>query len=46
MRSIGDALVATNPYRYLKWLFQHIPLAQTADEYVAVLPWNMPIDLW
>jgi hypothetical protein len=30
------------PYRYLTWLFQRLPLAQTADDYTALLPWNMP----
>jgi len=33
------------PYRYLTWLFQRLPLAQTADDYTALLPWNMPAAL-
>lgn len=28
------------PYRYLVALFKKLPLAQTADEYEALLPWN------
>lgn len=32
------------PYRYLTWLFQRLPLAQTADDYMALLPWNMPAE--
>ncbi|WP_415748944.1 transposase domain-containing protein [Burkholderia sp. BE17] len=31
-----------DPYRYLTWLFQRLPLAQTAGDYTAPLPWNMP----
>ncbi|WP_232448892.1 transposase domain-containing protein, partial [Burkholderia ubonensis] len=34
-----------DPYRYLTWLFQHLPLAQTADDYAALLPWAMPAEL-
>ncbi|CAM2157891.1 transposase [Paraburkholderia tropica] len=34
-----------DPYRYLTWLFQHLPLAKTADDYDALLPWRMPADL-
>lgn len=30
------------PYRYLMWMFKKIPLAQTVDDYTALLPWNMP----
>ncbi|WP_218086328.1 MULTISPECIES: transposase domain-containing protein [Stenotrophomonas] len=30
------------PYRYLVWLFTLLPLATTADDYAALLPWNMP----
>lgn len=37
--------IALDPYRYLTWLFQRLPLAQTADDYDALLPWRMPIDL-
>jgi transposase len=33
------------PYRYLVWLFRHIPLATTVDDYDALLPWNMPDEL-
>jgi transposase len=31
-----------DPYRYLIWLLRCLPLAQTADDYAALLPWNMP----
>ena len=34
-----------DPYRYLTWLLQRLPLAQTVDDYDALLPWKMPIDL-
>lgn len=34
-----------DPYRYLMWLFQRLPLAKTADDYDALLPWRMPVDL-
>ncbi|RQQ98084.1 IS66 family transposase, partial [Burkholderia stagnalis] len=34
-----------DPYRYLAWLFQRLPLAQTADDYAALLPWAMPVEL-
>jgi transposase len=34
-----------DPYRYLTWLFQRLPLANTVDEYDALLPWKMPIHL-
>jgi transposase len=30
------------PYRYLVWLFAKLPLATTADDYAALLPWAMP----
>jgi transposase len=30
------------PYRYLAWLFRKLPLANTADDYSALLPWNIP----
>jgi len=30
------------PYRYLVWLFKALPLAQTVEDYLALLPWNMP----
>lgn len=33
-----------DPYRYLTWLFQRLPLAKTADDYDALLPWKMPSD--
>jgi transposase len=33
-----------DPYRYLVWLFKALPLASTADDYAALLPWNMPVD--
>ena len=29
------------PYRYLVALFKRLPLAQTADDYEALLPWNI-----
>jgi len=31
------------PYRYLVALFKKLPLAQTADEYEALLPWNIAL---
>lgn len=31
-----------DPYRYLVWLFTKLPLATTADDYAALLPWAMP----
>ena len=34
-----------DPYRYLTWLLQRLPLAQTVDDYDALLPWKMPINL-
>jgi transposase len=34
-----------DPYRYLTWLFQRLPLANTVDEYDALLPWRMPVDI-
>lgn len=34
-----------DPYRYLAWLFERLPLAQTADDYTALLPWNIPTEL-
>jgi len=29
-------------YRYLFWLFKNLPLANTADDYAALLPWKLP----
>lgn len=34
-----------DPYRYLTWLFQRPPPAQSVDDYDALLPWKMPADL-
>jgi hypothetical protein len=34
-----------DPYRYLHWLFRRIPLANTVEDYDALLPWNMPASL-
>lgn len=31
------------PYRYLVALFKQLPLAQTADEYEALLPWDLAL---
>ena len=31
-----------DPYRYLVWLFKALPLSQTVDDCLALLPWNMP----
>jgi len=31
------------PYRYLVALFKKLPLAQTADDYEALLPWNIKL---
>jgi transposase len=33
------------PYRYLTWLLQRLPLAKNVDDYDALLPWNMPSEL-
>ncbi|ONV01438.1 IS66 family transposase, partial [Burkholderia cenocepacia] len=33
-----------DPYRYLTWLFQRLPLAKSVDDYDALLPWKMPAD--
>jgi len=30
-------------YRYLVALFKRLPLAQTADDYEALLPWNIAL---
>ncbi len=30
-----------DPYRYLVWLFAKLPLAATADDYAALMPWHM-----
>ena len=34
-----------DPYRYLTWLFQRLPLAKTVDDYDALLPWKLPAHL-
>ncbi|RXV64448.1 IS66 family transposase [Burkholderia stabilis] len=34
-----------DPYRYLTWMFQRLPLAKTVDDYDALLPWKMPAEL-
>ncbi|MBN3723701.1 IS66 family transposase [Burkholderia sp. Ac-20379] len=34
-----------DPYCYLTWLFQHLPMAKTVDDYDALLPWKMPVGL-
>ncbi len=34
-----------DPYRYLTWLFQCLPLAKSVDDYDALLPWKMPANL-
>ena len=31
------------PYRYLVALFKKLPLAQTVDDYEALLPWNLEL---
>ncbi|PYE73350.1 transposase IS66-like protein [Xylophilus ampelinus] len=31
------------PYGYLVALFKKLPLAQTADDYEALLPWNIAL---
>ncbi len=33
------------PYRYLTWPFQWLPLAKTIDAYDALLSWKLPSDL-
>lgn len=33
-----------DPYCYLTWLFQRLPLAKTVDDYDALMPWKMPPD--
>jgi hypothetical protein len=34
-----------DPYRYLTWLLRCLPLAQTVDDYAALLPWRVPAEL-
>jgi len=34
-----------DPYSYLTWLFQRLPLAKSVDDYDALVPWKMPADL-
>jgi transposase len=34
-----------DPYSHLAWLFRRLPLAKTADDYDALLPWKMPVNL-
>ncbi|MGZ0002873.1 IS66 family transposase [Burkholderia gladioli] len=34
-----------DPYRYLTWLFQRLPLAEGVEDYDALLPWKMPVEL-
>ena len=34
-----------DPYCYLTWLFHRLPLAKTVDDYDALLPWKMPVNL-
>jgi transposase len=34
-----------DPYRYLVALFKRLPLAQTADDYEALLPWNITLPI-
>ncbi len=34
-----------DPYRYLNWLFQRLPLAKAVDDCAALLPWKMPANL-
>ena len=34
-----------DPYCYLTWLFRRLPLAKTIDDYDALLPWKMLVDL-
>ena len=34
-----------DPYRYLTWLFERLPLAKTVDDYDALMPWKMPLSL-
>lgn len=41
----NDAGPGIDPYRYLSWLFQHLPLVKSVDDYDALLPWKMPANL-
>lgn len=34
-----------DPYRYLVALYKRLPLAQTADDYEALLPWNIALPI-
>jgi transposase len=34
-----------DPYGYLVWLFAILPLAATADDCAALMPWAMPATL-
>ena len=43
--SLIESAKANNvePYRYLVALFKKLPMAQTADDYEALLPWNIAL---
>lgn len=43
--SLIETAKASNvePYRYLVALFKKLPLAQTVDDYEALLPWNIEL---
>jgi transposase len=34
-----------DPYRYLTWLFERLPLAKSAEDYDALMPWKVPASL-
>ena len=31
------------PYRWLCWVLSKLPAAKTADDYEALMPWNMKL---
>ncbi len=43
LHSLVETCKATGiePYRYLTWLLKALPLAQTVDDYTALLPWSI-----
>jgi hypothetical protein len=31
-----------NPYNYLKYIFEQAPLVKSEDDWLQLLPWNLP----
>ncbi len=43
-KALADAKAnGVEPYRYLVALFKKLPLAQTAEDYEELLPWNIDL---